>query len=361
MIPEEDRVYPDCPHDVAVVIVLLYVDNTGVRSNAPTLVQKFHDDVRKEGRIDLNFTGNLTWFLGVRYSYGEDGSVSCDQQHYIEAMAKTWLLEGREISLDEGSKGINPCKLPLMCNGDLDEIAASEKPGDPAFVAKYQKLIGELLYLSVNTMPEIGYVMSCLTRYMTKPTPKMGAFAKQVVRDAWARREAKLTWCASKSKSPFNPGEFGTWADSSWADVKPSRKSTSCHYIMCNNALVHWRSKVASVLATSTTEAELISAASCAQDVAFCRKLANELGFVQTKPTILWEDNKGCLSLAKSGHYRGRSKHFALRFQFISDYIDRGILELRHIPTKDQLADLGTKACPWPQLQRMRPKLYGEV
>jgi hypothetical protein len=130
---------------------------------------------------------------------------------------------------------------------------------------------------------------------------------------------------------------------------------------MCNNALVHCRSKVASVLATSTTEAELISAASCAKDVAFCKKLANELGFVQTKPSILWEDNKGCLSLAKSGHYRGRNKHFALRFQFISDYIVRGILELRHIPTKDQLADLGTKACPWSQLQHMRPKLYGEV
>ena len=31
--------FPDCPHDVAVVIILLYVDNTGVRSNCPTLVQ----------------------------------------------------------------------------------------------------------------------------------------------------------------------------------------------------------------------------------------------------------------------------------------------------------------------------------
>ncbi len=128
---------------MVVVIILLYVDNTGVRSNAPT-----------------------------------DGSVSWDQYHYIEAMVKTWLLEGREISLDEDSKGINPCKLALMCNADLDEIAASEKPGDPAFVVKYQKLIGELIYLSVNTMPEIGYVMSCLTRYMTKPTPKLGTFAK---------------------------------------------------------------------------------------------------------------------------------------------------------------------------------------
>ncbi len=33
VIPEEDRFYPDCPHDVAVVIILLYVDNTGVFSN----------------------------------------------------------------------------------------------------------------------------------------------------------------------------------------------------------------------------------------------------------------------------------------------------------------------------------------
>jgi hypothetical protein len=98
VIPEEDRVYPDCSHDVAVVIILLYVENTGVRSNCQTLVQQFHADVRTEGRIDLNFTGNLSWLLGVRYSHGEDGSVSCDQQHYIEAMAETWLLEGREAA-----------------------------------------------------------------------------------------------------------------------------------------------------------------------------------------------------------------------------------------------------------------------
>ena len=54
-------------------------------------------------------------------------------------MAKTWLLEGTEISsIDEASKAINPCKLPLMCNTDLDEIAVSETPGDPAFEAKYE-------------------------------------------------------------------------------------------------------------------------------------------------------------------------------------------------------------------------------
>jgi len=104
----------------------------------------------------------------------------------------------------------------------------------------------------VNTMPEIGFMMSFLTRYMTKPTQKLGEYAKQVVRYAWGRRDAKLTWCASKAKAPLRPGDIGSFADSSWADVNPSKKSTNCHYILCNNALVHWRSKITSILATWT-------------------------------------------------------------------------------------------------------------
>ena len=61
--------------------------------------------------------------------------------------------------------------------------------------------------------------MSCLTRYMTKSTQKLGEYVKQVVRYAWGRREAKLTCSASKVKLPLTPGEFESWTDSSWADV----------------------------------------------------------------------------------------------------------------------------------------------
>jgi hypothetical protein len=92
--------------------------------------------------------------------------------------------------------------------------------------------------------------MSCLTRYMTKSTQKLGEYAKQVVRYAWGRRDAKLTWCVS-----LHPGDIGSFDDSYWSDVKPSRKSTNRHYILCNHALVHWRSKIVSILTTSTTEA----------------------------------------------------------------------------------------------------------
>ena len=82
------------------------------------------------------------------------------------------------------------------------------------------------IYLSVNVMSEIGFVMSCLTRYTTKPTQKLGEYAKQVVRyQGWGRRDAKLTWCYSKDKAPLRSGDIDSFSDSSLADVKPSRKS----------------------------------------------------------------------------------------------------------------------------------------
>ncbi len=94
-------------------------------------------------------------------------------------------------------KKIHPCKWPLMCNVDLDSITASEQSSDTTFVGKYQKLIGDLICLPVNTIPEIDFVMGCLTRYVTKPTQKLGDYQNQVVsvtvRYAWGRRDEKLT------------------------------------------------------------------------------------------------------------------------------------------------------------------------
>ena len=54
-----------------------------------------------------------------------------------------------------------------MSNVELDSITSSEKTTDQAFVSRY-KIWGVALPLSLNTIHEIGHVMSWLTRYMTK-------------------------------------------------------------------------------------------------------------------------------------------------------------------------------------------------
>ena len=74
----------------------------------------------------------------------------------------------------------------------------------------------------------------------------------------------------------------------------------------------------------SSAEAELIALCAFAADVAYCRKLANELGFLQLHPTIIHEDNLGAKQIAGSGNFKGRSKHFELRWRFLHHYIKRG-------------------------------------
>ena len=116
--------------------------------------------------------------------------------------------------------------------------------------------------------------------------------------------------------------------------------------LICNNAVVSWKTKLSAIIATSSTEAELISAAYCSAEIAFLRKLAQELGFAQVSPTITFEDNNGAMALGKSGHFKGRSKHIDLRYFFLTDYISRGLVKFERVDTNNQIADIGTAPRP---------------
>ena len=94
------------------------------------------------------------------------------------------------------------------------------------------------------------------------------------------------------------PGELWALSDSSWADVKPARKSSLSYMLFMNNAVFSWRSSLASILALSTAEAELITIMTCATEINFMRKLMTELGFPPNCPTMLYEDNTGAIALA---------------------------------------------------------------
>jgi hypothetical protein len=86
-VPEGDRVYPSCPHSIVMIIVVQYVDNSGIRHNCRELVDEFYAGVRDDGRINLNFVGGLTWWLGVRYTYDlATGAFSADQEAFIDKL-----------------------------------------------------------------------------------------------------------------------------------------------------------------------------------------------------------------------------------------------------------------------------------
>ena len=110
----------------------------------------------------------------------------------------------------------------------------------------------------------------------------------------------------------------------------------------------------------STTEAELIALCAYAADVAYCRKIANELGFLQLRPTVIHEDNLGAKAIAENGNFKGRSEHFELRWRFLHHYIISCVVTIKAIKRDLQLADIGTALRPYPQLHSMGRVVHGE-
>jgi hypothetical protein len=102
-------------------------------------------------------------------------------------------------------------------------------------------------------------------------------------------------------------------------------------------------------VALSSTEAEYYALGAGGQETVYLRRLLSGLGYAQEMPTIIMEDNQGCIALSENPVHHRRTKHIDIKFHYIRELIARGEIQLEYIPTEKQLADLLTKP-----LQRLR-------
>ena len=58
-VPDKMRVYKSCSHPVAAMILVMYVDNNGIRHNCEELVQEFEKFAKMDGRCVFVLTYSL--------------------------------------------------------------------------------------------------------------------------------------------------------------------------------------------------------------------------------------------------------------------------------------------------------------
>ena len=63
----------------------------------------------------------------------------------------------------------------------------------------------------------------------------------------------------------------------------------------------------------------------------------------QQGATVIQVDNKSAIELANNSVNHERSKHIDVRFHFIRDHVKEGCVELLHVASQDQVADIFTK------------------
>eukprot|EP00253_Pinus_taeda_P004436 PITA_04436 len=171
--------------------------------------------------------------------------------------------------------------------------ASEDKDVDPTL---YGRLIGSLMYL-VNTKPDICYDVNSLSEFMVE--------------------SKRAHWTAAK----------------------------------------HVLSRKQKFVALSSSEAEYMVASTALCEVICLRKSLVNLFRRNVEATRIMCDNQSCIKLSENPVFHDRSKHIDVWCHFVKDCVQRGVVQLSYTPTREQVADILTKALGKTKFDYFREKM----
>ncbi|GJR70772.1 retrovirus-related pol polyprotein from transposon TNT 1-94 [Tanacetum coccineum] len=106
---------------------------------------------------------------------------------------------------------------------------------------------------------------------------------------------------------------------------------------------VSWSSKKQECTSMSLAEAEYVSLSACCAQVLWLRTHLTDYGFHFDKIPMYY-DSKAAIAILCNPIQYSRTKHIDVRYHFLKEHVEKGIVKLFFIGTEYQLVDLFTKA-----------------
>ena len=151
--------------------------------------------------------------------------------------------------------------------------------------------------------------------------------------------------------------DLTAFSDSDWAADIDDRRSVTGYCVFFGSNLISWCSKKQTVVSRSSTEAEYRSLAQVVSEISWIKSLLGELQIKCSNTPTVWVDNISTISLASNPVLHARTKHIELDIHFFRDKVQAKLIELRHVPSVDQIADILTKPLGNQFFSKLRNKL----
>jgi hypothetical protein len=91
------------------------------------------------------------------------------------------------------------------------------------------------------------------------------------------------------------------------------------------------------------TEAELVAAINCVQEMLFVRKLIISIGMKVKTPMILYFDNKGAKDLINNWSVGGRMRQIEVKNFYLGELKEKDILKVQWVKSEDNCSNIFTK------------------
>ncbi|CAJ2647282.1 unnamed protein product [Trifolium pratense] len=316
-----------------ILIVSLYVDDLIYTGNDDELIRDFKSSMKRN--FAMTDLGKMSYFLGVEVTQNDRG-IFINQQKYAAEILNRFNMDS-----------CNFVCSPIVPGTKLFK----DENGKCVDSTQFKQMVGCLMYL-IATRPDLCYSVCLIARYMERPTEIHLAAAKRILRYL----KGTISYGVLYDKGSLNMKLEG-WTDSDYAGDSDDRKSTSGYVFKLGSGAISWSSKKQPIVTLSTTEAEYVAAASGACQGVWMRRILQQLGQKQDKPSTMYCDNSSSIKLSKNPILHGRCKHIDVRYHFLRDLTKQGVVELIHCSTDEQIADIMTKPLKLESFVKLRSKL----
>jgi hypothetical protein len=133
------------------------------------------------------------------------------------------------------------------------------------------------------------------------------------------------------------------FSDSEYAKDLDSRKSVSGYGVFVKKAPVSVKSKMQESVTLTVTEAELVAATQCVQEMLYVKKVIESIGLCVELPMTLRMDNKGAKDLINNWSVGGRMRHIEVKYYFLRELKEKGLIKVEWIRSEDNCSDIFTK------------------
>lgn len=319
------------------VILLVYVDDILIFSKNKSLINKVVDKLGK--RFEITNLGGVNKFLGMRVTQSEDGGkVNMDASEYVDRFVHELVLDGvRNVS------------SPMAANTELldqddSPLLSTERKN------LYLRIIGCLRYLCTIIRYDIAFSVRRLSHFMCQPRETHLQLLYKVVGYVKSTKDFQLSY-------EKNGGPLRAYSDASFRTEDSSLYSISGSLVILGGAPIVWKSKRQTVLTTSTMDAELVALDLTHKLILDGRLLLSEVGYRVDKPVCVYEDNMPLISRFDNRRNYTGSRNLCGMFNNLLQSVEQEQVKLIFVGTKNQLADMLTKALAKTTFERIMKRI----
>ena len=314
-------------NDKGMCVLIMYVDDCLLIGN-----QEAINEATKQisESFNVKIENEMQDYLGCEFKMSQDGKKGwLGQPHIIRSLEKKFghIVEKMREYGTPGTPSYSSVKPD-------DDIKIEE-----AQQSNFRSGTGTLLYLVKHSRPDIANPVRELSKVMD------GASAGQLKE---LYRVIKYVLDTKTYGLKFLPNYEDTWkmeayCDSDYANDKEKRVSVTGYIIYFLGVPVSWKSRGQKSVTLSSTEAEYVALSEVTKEIKFILQVLEAMKVKIQLPIQVKVDNVGAIFLANNKTSGERTKHVDVRYHFVREFIEDGIVKIIFVKSAENDADIFTK------------------